>query len=60
MYTACRDHVNTGLVCVTDKGIEMCVDLGGSGAILNAGENGGPGLPGGEEDWQLASDSRGG
>jgi hypothetical protein len=32
---------------VTDKGTKMCVDPGGSGAILSAGERGGPGLPGG-------------
>ncbi len=44
---------------VTDNGTKMCVDPGGSGAILREGENGGPGPPGGEEDVQLASDSGG-
>jgi hypothetical protein len=43
-----------------DKGMKMCVDPGGNGAILSVGEGGGPGLPGGEENRQLASDSGGG
>jgi hypothetical protein len=38
----------------------MCVDLGGNGAILSAGEREGPGPPGGKENGQLASDSGGG
>ncbi len=39
----------------------MCMGPGGSGAILSAGENGGPGPPGGEEDgsWhQIAEEVR--
>jgi hypothetical protein len=35
---------------VADNGTKMCMDPGGSGAILKEGENGGPGPPGGEED----------
>jgi hypothetical protein len=38
---------------VTDKGTKMCVDPRGSGAILRAGENGGPSLPGGEEEMTV-------
>jgi hypothetical protein len=34
-------------ILVTDKKTKMCVDSGGSGVILNAGERGGPGPPGG-------------
>ncbi len=43
-----------------DNGTKMCVDPGGSGAILRVGENGEPGPPGGGEDRQLASDIGGG
>jgi hypothetical protein len=42
------------------QGEKMCVDPGGNVAILSAGGGGGPGLPGGEENGQLASDSGGG
>ncbi len=49
-----------GFKIVTDKKTKMCVDPGGNGAILSAGERGGPGPPGGEENRQLASDSGGG
>jgi hypothetical protein len=43
-----------------DKETKKCVDPGENGAILNAGGGGGLGLPGGEENGQLASDSGGG
>jgi hypothetical protein len=39
---------------------EVCVDPGKMGAILEAWGDGGPGLPGGGKDGQLASDSGGG
>ncbi len=42
------------------QGEKMCVDPGGNVAILSVGGGGGPGLPGGEENGQLASDSGGG
>jgi hypothetical protein len=48
------------VVTVTDGEAEECVDPGENGTILNVGEGGGPGLPRGEGNGQLASDSGGG
>ncbi len=42
-----------------DKKTKMCMDPGGSGAILSARERGGPGTPGGGQNRQFASDSGG-
>jgi hypothetical protein len=55
-----KKNYKNQFITVMDKGTKMCVDPGGNGAILSAGERGGPCLPGGEENGQLASDSGGG
>jgi hypothetical protein len=47
-------------ISVMDGEKGECVDPGENGAILGAGGDGGPGLPGGRKRGQLASDSRGG
>ncbi len=44
-------------VVVTDKGTRVCVDPGGNGATMNAGGEGGPGLPGRGEDEQPVPNS---
>ncbi len=38
---------------VTDKGTRVCMDPAGNGVTMNAGGEGGPGLPGRREDEQL-------
>jgi hypothetical protein len=50
---------NVGRI-VTDGVERVCVDPGEMGAILEAGRVGGPSLPGGGKDGQLASDGGGG
>jgi hypothetical protein len=47
-------------VHVTDGVEGVCVDPGEMGTILEAGEVGGPGPPGGGKGGQLVSDSGGG
>jgi hypothetical protein len=47
------------IIIVTDGVEGMCVDPGKMGAILEARVVGGPGLPGGGQGGQLASDSGG-
>jgi hypothetical protein len=57
--TPLSGHYN--LVTLVTHGAEgVCVDPGEIGAILEAGEVGGPGPPGGGKSGQLASDSGGG
>jgi hypothetical protein len=55
MYSTVHTNIH-----VTDKETKKCADPWENGAILNAGGGGGPGLPGGEENGQLATDSGGG